>query len=110
MSALEQLGFVPIDEIQNIYITTLDKILEDIRVNGVPRNEKVIVDYMDEFRSQLMRRAKLNLLSYLKSNPQVKEEVRQEREAKTVESARMTHQERRAKNLEKYKLVYKDDA
>jgi len=107
MSAIETLGFVPIDEIQNIFITVAHKTEEYIKLNGMPRNEKDVIDILDEYRSQLMRRAKTNLANYLKNNPQVKQEIREEREAKTLESSRMTYQERREKAKEKA-LKYKD--
>lgn len=80
MRDMEQLGFVPVEEIQDIFTTHLSQIEDDIRRNGVPLDGKIIFEWIDELRGKLYKRAKWNIDTYLRQNPQQKIKEHQERE------------------------------
>lgn len=104
MSAIDQMGFIPLDELQNVFCTELQKIEHDLKVNGIPADKKIIVEFIDSIRLRLMSRAKDNLQKYLIHNPQIKAEIRQEKALKEAEDTRKTWQERVSKNRMKAAL------
>lgn len=82
------LGFVPIEEIQNIFVTEITAIEEDIARNGMPLDHKIVFEWFDQLRQQLFKRSKYNIEEYLKANPIVKEAKKQERDQELSKSSR----------------------
>jgi hypothetical protein len=80
------MGFVPLEEIRNVFIEALAKLEVDyVKTNGIPADFKTIIEDIDDIRRKLNSRAQYNLQHYLKSHPEVKKEQRdakQENEAK----------------------------
>lgn len=106
------LGFVSTHEIMNVFTTELDRIEEDIRVNGIPQNPAIFFEYFDDIRQGLIKKAQFNLESYLKKNPEIKQEIRDEREAKEIKESKQTWQERREKvtrTREKHKKIFGEE-
>lgn len=101
MSAIDERGFIPIDEVQNIFITELAKITQDLHVNGVPMDEKIIYEYIDTIRLRLMQKAKYNIDTYLKQHPSVRAEIRAEKENLEQTSGRKSYKERIKDSREK---------
>lgn len=80
MKDMENLGFVPIEEIANIFTTELSTIEADIHRNGVPLDPKIIFEWMDQIRGKLFKRAKWHIDEYVRQNPVQKVKEHQERE------------------------------
>jgi hypothetical protein len=74
------LGFVPLEEIQNAFSFEMRRIEEDYKKNGVPTLNGVMED-IDCIRSQLLKRAADNFHAYIKTHPEVKKEMREARKA-----------------------------
>lgn len=101
MSAIDQLGFVPIDEIQNIFSSEMAEIERELRKNGCPTNPRLIVEWIDAIRLTLMSRARDNLTRYVQNNPEIKKEARDERAAREQQEARQTWEQRVMKSRQK---------
>lgn len=101
MSAIDQLGFVTLDEIQDAVTYEMDVITQDIRVNGMPSNERVLMEWVDGIRLQLLKRARSNLSDYLHNNPHVRQEMREDRELKDTTDAHKDYLERVKKNRDR---------
>lgn len=101
MSAIDQLGFVSLDEIQNVFTYELAEIEQDLLRQGVPANHRVIVEWIDGIKLKLMSRAKDNLQKYLTTNPEVKKEMRDERAAKEAAETRIAWDQRVARNRQR---------
>lgn len=80
-SPYDDLGFVPLDEVQNVFVSEFANIEEDIRKNGIPTDHKIFIEYLDAIRLRLLQKARFNLMEYIKKNPEVRREMR---EAKAV--------------------------
>lgn len=80
MRDMDNLGFVPIEEIQNIFTTDLSAIEADIRRNGVPMDGKIIFEWFDGLKQKLYKRAKWHIDEYVRQNPIVKEKQREEKD------------------------------
>lgn len=84
MSKDPDLGFITLDDVQNVFSVEMTKMNDDICNNGYPQDPKILMDYLDELRLRLMQRARLNLTDYLQGNPEVKKKARQEREQEEI--------------------------
>ena len=80
MKADPSLGFITLDDIQNVFAVEMNKMDEDIANNGYPQDPKILMDYIDELRLKLLMRAKDNLTDYLLGNPEVKKKAREQRD------------------------------
>ncbi len=85
---MNSLGFVPVDEIQNIFVQELREIEEDIGRNGVPMDKAIVFEWIDNIRLKVHARAQHNLDKYMRSNPIVVEKKREEKEEDTVKDTR----------------------
>lgn len=108
--AIDALGFVTLDVIQNVFTTEMTKIGEDLYINGIPRNERIVFEWFDQLRQRLLQRARTDIVDYLKNSPHVKEEIRQEREMAAQKDARMTWRERVEKNRGKNRKLEDSEA
>lgn len=104
MNPFEGLGFVSIDEIQNAFTFQMDQIEDDLKRNGPPANHVIIIEWIDQIRQELMRRARHNLDQYLLFNPQVRQAAMETRELKDAKEAHLDYKDRVAKNREKARL------
>jgi len=103
-SRFELLGFCDLQEIQNVFTTEMSKIDDEIRQNGVPQNHRLLVEWIDNIRLLLIKRAKRNMAAYLANNPEVKAMARDDRMAETAKAQTLTHKERIAKSRERARL------
>jgi phage terminase small subunit len=79
-----ELGFITMDDIQNVFSVEMSKMNDDITSNGYPQDPKILMDYIDELRLKLLMRARLNLQEYLHMNPEVKKKAREEKAQEEV--------------------------
>ncbi len=95
-SAIDQLGFVTVDEVQNVFSYEVGKIEEDIAKNGFPLDHKIVMEWMDSIRLRLVQRARFNMDDYVKKNPEVRRQKREDKDANDAQSlkAQETWQER----------------
>lgn len=84
MKADPSLGFITLDDIQNVFAVEMNKMDEDIANNGYPQDPKILMDYIDELRLKMLMRARLNLQEYLHMNPEVKKKAREEKAQEEV--------------------------
>lgn len=106
----DQLGFVSLDEIQNVFTTKLDEIEKKI-FPSCPSTERrsdqvFIMTALDGIRQELMKRAKSNLEHYLENNPQVKQEKRQTRAEEAETRNREAHDKRVSMGRLNYNRAY----
>lgn len=94
MSAFDQLGFVPVEEIQNAFTGELDTIERDLRLNGIPSDPRIIINYINDIRERLLSKARGNLKEYLRENPHIKQEVREEKKKLEETNYRETWEKR----------------
>jgi len=94
--AIDQLGFVSIEELQNIFCTEITKIEADLMQNGSPHDHKIIIEWLDSIRLRCFQRARFNVEQYIKRNPEVRKQNRELKEAEDKESsaAKETWQEK----------------
>lgn len=85
MSGDPDLGFITLDDVQNVFSVEMSKMNDDICNNGYPQDPKILMDYLDELRLRLMQRARNNLKDYLHKNPDVK---KKERESRAVDEVK----------------------
>jgi hypothetical protein len=104
VSRYEMLGFCDLQEIQNVFTSELQKIDDDIRRNGPPTNHRLIIEWVDNIRLLLIKRAKHNLTHYLSNNPEVKAQIRLDKVDENVKAQAMDYKERIAKSREKARL------
>jgi hypothetical protein len=107
-SAIDQMGFVTIDEVQDAFVYEMNVIQQDLAVNGIPANEKIIIEWIDGIRLQVLKRAQSNLQAYIQNNPHVRQEIREERELKDVGDARLEYLDRVKKNRERAMMGHGD--
>lgn len=69
MADINNWGFLPVNEVMNIFSESLKNIEEDYKRQGVP-DLKLILEHIDNIRLQLIKRSKFNIESYLKNNPE----------------------------------------
>ncbi len=85
---LETLGFVPIEEIQNVFTTKLteleERILPSVGLTDSRPDRTYLLTWFDELKIALMTRARTNLKTYLTQNPAVKAADREARAAEAV--------------------------
>ncbi len=74
---LDQLGFVSVDEIQNVFSFELSKIDNELSRDGMPLDYKIVVEWIDSIRLTLMQRARTNVEDYLRKNPAIRKEKRE---------------------------------
>ncbi len=86
---MNDLGFVPIEQIQDVFSFEMSEIEDDIKRNGIPADYKIIFDWIDGIRGKLMSRAKNNMDEYLRKNPIVVNKKRELREADNAQSKSM---------------------
>lgn len=81
----DQLGFVTVDDIRNVFIVELEKLEKNYRlINPTPPDYKTILEDIDDIRRALLARARLNMKRYVESHPSEKKKAH---EAKKVEEA-----------------------
>lgn len=105
-SAIDNMGFITLDELQDAFTYEMDEIERDIAVNGMPSNPRVLIEWVDGLRMQCLKRARGNLKDYLRNNPHVRQEVRQERELKDVTDSRRDYMDRVKANRERAMMGY----
>lgn len=98
MKSFEYLGFVPIDEIQSTFTQEFRAIEDDIRINGMPHDHRIVVEWIDNIRLRLLQRARHNLDSYIKQNPHVRKEAMQVKAAADQEDTKRSWKDRVAQN------------
>lgn len=103
MALADQLGFLDLHSIQNIFTTEVDKIHEDVKINGLPTNKYVFFEMFDNIRLALLKNAKFNLQEYLKKNPDVKREIRMDRTAEETVQLRKSAEQRVKESRERAK-------
>ena len=101
MSAFDQLGFVSLDDVQNVFITEIKKLEEDYKRQGVPTNPRVVFETLDAIRMTLMKRAKDNVKNYLLNNPHVRKEMREVKDARDQNVAQKSWKQRVQESREK---------
>jgi hypothetical protein len=94
LTSANEFGFVTIHEIQNIFISHLREMEMDMRVNRVPANPKVIFDWVDEIRAEIISKARINVEEYLRQNPDLKKDAREAKLKNTDSDLRKSWQER----------------
>lgn len=105
MERFELLGFVDLNELQNVFATELAKIDENIRINGgVPQNHRIIIEWIDNIRLSLISKARNNMQGYLQKHPEIRQGIRDERQAKETTEARKSWKDRVEKNRERARL------
>lgn len=84
---IDELGFVPIDQIQNVFSDKLTEIEQDLERQGVPSDPRLIIEWIDDVRQSLMQRARSNVAEYVRKNPvvKVKERVAEKEEKEKAE-------------------------
>lgn len=94
MSAIDDLGFVTLDTIQDVFSYELTRVERDLQINGAPANSRIIVEWIDSIREKLMAQARGNVKDYVINNPHIRQEMRQEREFKDTQSQRKDYLDR----------------
>lgn len=94
----EQLGFVTIDEIQNVFTEQKTKLMQKI-LPYCPTIEargdiQYVLDEFDATRALIVKRARDNVKEYLRNNPHVKQAERQEQAEKSAATTRQTYEDR----------------
>lgn len=94
----DDLGFVSLDEVQNVFVEGLreleDKVLANVPAIEGRMDRAYIVTHVDEMRLKLMQRARHNLTDYLTKHPIVRSEEREKREKESQERNRTTWEAR----------------
>lgn len=98
MSAFDALGFVPIEEVNNVRVTKLRE-LEEKLLPHCPTIERradhaFIMDFFEGIFLEMQKRARGNVEDYIKRNPQVKKEQRDARKAESTQRTMMSAEDR----------------
>lgn len=106
----EQMGFVTMDEIQNVFTTKLTE-LEQTVFTSCPsverRSDQVyLMSFFDGIRQILMSRARGNLEHYLKTSPSVKAEERKTRADEAQDKNRQGYEDRVRLGRQNYGRTY----
>lgn len=99
---IDEIGFVTLDDVRNIFTIELDRMESYLRHNGVPGRYQEILESMYEIRDKLIDLAKGNLKVYLQKNPDVKKEIRDKRMAETKKDEKIDWKDKVKENREKY--------
>lgn len=94
----DQLGFVTLDEIQNVFTDRLAKVEQEL-FRGVPSLERrsdqaYIMTWLDNIRQELMKRARSGAQDYLTKNPKLKQQERQEKAQEAADKSRQSYEDR----------------
>lgn len=106
-SAIDMLGFVGVHEVQNTFAKHLEKIDVYININGNKDaktclfSKAELFDMLDDLRQDLIHRARGNLMEYLRNNPHIREQMRDERMAEQVQETKMDWRDRVKANRER---------
>lgn len=96
----DDLGFVTLDEIQNVFVEGLrnleEKILPNVPAIEARMDRAYITTAVDEMRLKLMQRARHNVQDYLTRHPVVRNEDRERREKESADKNK-TNWENRVK-------------
>lgn len=95
-SEYETLGFVPCDEIQNVFVMEMTKIELDLRKQGCPQNPALIIEWIDGIRLMLMQKAKFNIYEYIRKNPELKARINEKKANEEKTKEQKTWEERRS--------------
>lgn len=98
MSVMDNLGFVPVEEIQGVFAIEMKEIEEELRDRGIPHNYKDIIEIIDGIRLKLMMRARRNVKDYLLKNPEVKMEGHKRKEEEFSKSQQEAYEDRVKRN------------
>lgn len=93
-----QMGFVSLDEIQNVFTQKLSDVEQQL-FRDCPTLERradqaYIMTWLDGVRQELMKRAKGNLTHYLENNPKVKQAERASREQEAAAKNKNAYDDR----------------
>jgi hypothetical protein len=94
----EQLGFVTLDDIMNVFTTKKTELVEKI-IPWCPTIEargdtQYVLDLFDSIRGELMRRARDNVRDYISKSPVMKQEDRERQAKESEDRNRMNYEER----------------
>jgi hypothetical protein len=96
----DSIGFVPIEEIQNVFTKAMQDIenrLRQLLPTIEARGELAhVIDVIDDIRGRLMKRARDNLVAYIRQNPTVIQNHRQKLNEESQEHNHKVHQQRMA--------------
>ncbi len=94
MNIFDGVGFIGLEDFNNVMTSEADELERDIRKNGMPAAPGLLFDMIDNIRLKVNARAKHNLDAYLKANPTIKKDVREAKDKTVVEDNKKTWQER----------------
>lgn len=97
-SKYDDLGFVPIEEIQNVFTIALTELEDEVMPEGTGIEKRHVLEFFDGLKYKLVNRSKYNLQEYLQQNPIVKAEVRKEKADEQSKKNRETWENRVANN------------
>ncbi len=94
----DQLGFVSVEEIQNVFTTMKTELVQKI-LPFCPTIEArsdigIVVEFFDAIRATLMMRARDNVQDYIRKNPAVKQAEREKQADDSATHTRQTFEDR----------------
>lgn len=95
------LGFVPVEEINNVFVEQMTVFENEMRKNGIPANPAVLVEWLDGVRLKLFQKAKFNIETYIRRNPHIKKAQTEEKAADAKSNEQLTWESRREQKLMK---------
>lgn len=80
-------GFVPVEQIQNIFSEEIKKLEEDYGRQGIPTNHRLLFEHIDNIKLRIIQMAQFNLQKYLKDNPHLKKKEHEEKRLEVAEKS-----------------------
>lgn len=95
-SLVDELGFVTYEDVRNAHQEWLIDLDQSVWPEGERHpSRRHVVEWAENYLQRLLKRARHNLAQHLELNPQLKAQLRQERDQEAMDKSKKNWEERR---------------